>query len=187
MNALAALLAAHAVGADALALVHALRGFGAGAGRGAQATVPTADGGTARLLDESYNANPSSMRAAFALLGAMRPGPSGRRIVVLGDMLELGPHSPALHAGLAEPLVAAGVDAVYCAGPEMTHLWARLPEALRGAQADRADALIPPLRAVLAAGDIVMVKGSNASKVGDIVKALQSGEGPANAAAAAGA
>ena len=94
-------------------------------------------GGQALLIDESYNANPASMRAAISVLGQAGIGTRGRRIAVLGDMLELGPSGPELHAALAESLRANGVDLVFCCGPLMRSLWEALPSNLRGGYADR--------------------------------------------------
>lgn len=83
--------------------------------------------GEATLIDESYNANPASMRAALSVLGQMETGPRGRRIAVLGDMLELGPESASLHAALAEGILANRIDLVFCSGPLMHALWEALP------------------------------------------------------------
>ena len=104
-------------------------------GRGKRHRLQVA-GGHALLIDESYNANPTSMRAAIALLGQAGIGPSGRRIAVLGDMLELGSEGPDLHAGLLDALTDADVDRVYCAGALMKALWQALPRAMRGAYAE---------------------------------------------------
>ena len=104
-NALGALLAAEALGADLDACAAALSRFSPQKGRGARFSVSTSDG-PATIIDESYNANPASMRAALALLGAAKPGPNGRRIAVIGDMLELGPKAEAMHAELAAELSA---------------------------------------------------------------------------------
>ena len=102
-NALGALLAAEALGADLDACAAALAAFSPQKGRGERFALPTPDG-AATLIDESYNANPASMRAALTLLGAAEPGPNGRRIAVIGDMLELGPDGAAMHAELAADL-----------------------------------------------------------------------------------
>jgi UDP-N-acetylmuramoyl-tripeptide--D-alanyl-D-alanine ligase len=128
--------------------------------------------GEALLLDESYNANPASMRAAIDVLGRTPTGPRGRRIAVLGDMLELGAQSGALHAGLAAPLAAAGVDLVFCAGPRMKVLYEALPPARRGGYAESADRIEPALLSALAPGDAVMIKGSNASRMHAIAATL---------------
>ena len=130
-------------------------------------------GGEVLLIDESYNANPASMRAAVALLGQAVPGPSGRRIAVLGDMLELGIDGPRLHAELCGAVEAARIDLVYCSGPQMRALWDALPSRVRGSYAETAAVLQPAVLADVRAGDVVMVKGSLGSKMGPIVKALQ--------------
>ncbi|MDZ7628214.1 MAG: UDP-N-acetylmuramoyl-tripeptide--D-alanyl-D-alanine ligase [Parvularculaceae bacterium] len=172
MNALSVIGAARALGVSAARAASGLKGLAAGQGRGAQTKVRLPSGGEIVILDESYNANPTSMAAAIALLGQMKPRGKGRRIAVLGDMLELGPDAPALHAGLSNALVAANVDRLYVAGALMQNLWASAPEAMRGGAAPNARALAPQVVAAVADGDIVMVKGSNASKVSEIVTAL---------------
>ena len=137
-------------------------------------------GGTALLIDESYNANPASMRAAIALLGQAELGPRGRRIAVLGDMLELGPRVAALHRGLAAPLAEARIDLVYCSGPQMRALWEALPSRRAGRLCrDRGGAGAVACWTPSRAGDVVMVKGSLGSKMGPIVKALQRQYSPA--------
>jgi UDP-N-acetylmuramoyl-tripeptide--D-alanyl-D-alanine ligase len=137
--------------------------------------------GSATLIDESYNANPASMRAAIALLGQAAPEKAGRRIAVLGEMRELGKGSSRMHAELAEPLTAAGIDTVFLAGPLMRSLWDALPERLRGGYAETAAELEPLLREALAPGDVVMVKGSNASRMGPLVDTLKARFAPAAA------
>ena len=113
------------------------------------------------------------MRAALALLGQAPVGARGRRIAVLGDMLELGPQGPQFHAALADAVVDNGVDLVFCAGPLMRSLWEALPSERRGGYARSIRGARKPLcwRAVRA-GDAVLVKGSLGSKMGPIVKAL---------------
>ncbi|HBK92849.1 MAG TPA: UDP-N-acetylmuramoylalanyl-D-glutamyl-2, 6-diaminopimelate--D-alanyl-D-alanine ligase [Parvularcula sp.] len=173
MNALAVLGAARALGVSAAKAASGLKGLSAAQGRGAQTRVTLKSGGEIVILDESYNANPTSMAAAIALLGQLQPKGQGRRIAVLGDMLELGERAPALHAGLSEALVAAGIDRLYVAGALMRNLWDKTPEGVRGAAVENAKALAPLVLADARAGDIVMVKGSNASKVSEIVTALK--------------
>jgi UDP-N-acetylmuramoyl-tripeptide--D-alanyl-D-alanine ligase len=150
----------------------ALNNLKPASGRGARTTLRV-PGGSALLIDESYNANPASMAAAIALLGQAAVGNHGRRIAVLGDMLELGAQGVGLHRGLAEPIEAAGVDLVFCSGPLMRALWEALPSATRGGYAETAAGLQPAVLAVLRDGDAVMVKGSLGSKMGPIVKALE--------------
>ncbi|MEZ5995042.1 MAG: UDP-N-acetylmuramoyl-tripeptide--D-alanyl-D-alanine ligase [Hyphomonadaceae bacterium] len=172
LNSVAALAAADVVGADLEAAAHALEHLRAFDGRGVAQTI-TAPFGDFVLVDDSYNANPASMAAAFATLAARGPAPGGRRIAALGDMLELGPEEHAYHAGLAQPLDAAGIDLVFAAGPRMSALMEALPQARRGGYAESADALIPALAGSLRAGDIVLVKGSNGSKMSRVVEALR--------------
>jgi UDP-N-acetylmuramoyl-tripeptide--D-alanyl-D-alanine ligase len=113
------------------------------------------------------------MAAAIALLGQAPVGARGRRIAVLGDMLELGPSGAELHRALAAPLAAANIDLVYCAGPLMRSLWQALPSSRRGGYAETAAALEPAVLDAVHNGDAVMVKGSLGSKMGPIVKALE--------------
>ena len=171
-NALAVLLAVQSVGADLDAAVKALAFFEAQKGRGERVLVATPNGPFA-LIDESYNANPASMRAAFAMAGTLKPGPRGRRIAVLGDMLELGHHGPSLHEGLAEDLVANGFDLVFAAGPLMRSLVAALPNSISVTWRERAVDLQPAVLEAVQAGDIVIVKGSNGSRMAPIVGALK--------------
>ena len=171
-NSLAVLAASALVGADLALAALALANLKPAPGRGTrvQLTVP---GGSALLIDESYNANPASMAAAIALLGQAPLGPSGRRIAVLGDMLELGREGPAMHRDLAGPVEAAKVDLVFCSGPQMRSLWEALPSNHRGGYAESAAALEPAVLGAIRDGDAVMVKGSLGSKMGSIVKALE--------------
>jgi UDP-N-acetylmuramoyl-tripeptide--D-alanyl-D-alanine ligase len=150
----------------------ALAELKAPAGRGERMTLDL-PGGAVLLIDESYNANPTSMCAALALLGQAPMQGLGRRIAVLGDMLELGPEGAALHAALAESVLANAIDLVYCAGPLMKSLWEALPSERRGGYAENSAALEGDVLGAIAAGDAVMVKGSLGSRMGRIVKALQ--------------
>ena len=172
LNSLAVLTAASLAGADLALAALALNQLRAPVGRGARMTLNVA-GGSALLIDESYNANPASMAAAIALLGQAAIGPQGRRIAVLGDMLELGDQGEVLHAALAGPIDTAHIDLVYCSGPLMHSLWQALPSGRRGGYAETAAQLEPVVLAALRGGDAVMVKGSFGSKMGRIVKALE--------------
>ena len=171
-NSLAVLSAAAIAGADLALAALALAELKPPVGRGERIALDV-PGGAALLIDESYNANPTSMRAALALLGQVPTTGLGRRIAVLGDMLELGLEGPALHAELADAVVASAVDLVYCAGPLMKSLWDALPSERRGGYADSAAALEADVLAAVGAGDAVMVKGSLGSRMGPIVKALR--------------
>ncbi len=172
MNSLAVLAAVSLAGADLALAALALSNWKPAAGRGARMTL-SVPGGEILLIDESYNANPASMRAALALLGQAQVGPQGRRIAVLGDMLELGEAGPRLHAELSGPAEKAEVDLVYCSGPLMRSLWEALPSRLRGGYAETSAALEAAVLEGLRAGDVVMIKGSLGSKMGPIVKALE--------------
>ena len=172
LNSLAVLAAVVLAGADLALAALALSQWQPSTGRGQRSTLSFPDG-EALLIDESYNANPASMRAALALLGQAEIGPRGRRIAVLGDMLELGTEGAQLHAELADAVTAANVDLVYCSGSLMRALWDALPSQVRGGYAETAAALEPSVIAALHAGDAVMVKGSLGSKMGPIAKALQ--------------
>jgi len=169
-NSMAVLLMLDALGVDLGDSLAALGSFEPLAGRGAETRLAVT-GGEAVLIDESYNANPLSMASAIATLGARSV--SGRRIAVLTDMLELGPEAKAFHAGLAEPLAAAAIDLVFCAGPLMESLWNALPPTRRGGYAESAAALAPQVARAIEPGDVVMVKGSNGSKAGVIAAALR--------------
>jgi UDP-N-acetylmuramoyl-tripeptide--D-alanyl-D-alanine ligase len=125
------------------------------------------------LIDESYNANPTSVRAALALLGQVQVAGMGRRIAVLGDMLELGPTGPALHRGLIEAVRANHIDLVYCCGPLMRNLWDALSTGKRGGYAEDSGSLKAQAVAAIRAGDAIMVKGSLGSKMKTIINALE--------------
>lgn len=172
MNSLAVLLAIVEMGADLALAGLALAELSAPKGRGAQTRL-SLPGGPAILIDESYNANPASMRAALSLLADVKPEAGGRRIAVLGDMLELGETSRALHAELAAPIASAAVNVVYCCGPMMHALWENLPAAQRGLYAEASSGLADRLREDLRAGDVIMIKGSLGSRMGPLVEALK--------------
>ncbi len=171
-NALGALLAARALGADIDACAAALAAFSAQKGRGARVSIAAPDG-TVTIIDESYNANPASMRAALKLLGAAKPGPNGRRIAVIGDMLELGCDGAAMHAELAADLSANKVDLLFGTGPLTRALFDAAPASMRAAWAERSSELAAALAGALRAGDVAMVKGSNGSRMGPLVAALR--------------
>ena len=160
-NALAALTTANALGIDGSAAIGAFR---PGAGRGMQRRLM----GGIRLLDESYNANGASVRAALAVLEAM----PGRRIAVLGDMLELGFMGAAEHAALAEP-AADAADVVFTCGTLMRELFDALPADRRGGHAADSAALAPVVAAAVRPGDAVLVKGSLGSRMATVVRALE--------------
>ncbi|WP_406858634.1 UDP-N-acetylmuramoylalanyl-D-glutamyl-2,6-diaminopimelate--D-alanyl-D-alanine ligase [Alsobacter sp. KACC 23698] len=173
MNSLGVLGVVEALGGDLALAAIAMADVTPPSGRGEQIRLP-APGGDIALYDESYNANPASVRAALGVLGQAPVGLRGRRIAVLGDMLELGPEAPELHAGLASAVEENGVDLVFAAGPLMKHLWQALPMEKRGAYAANSAELAPLVAGALRAGDVVTVKGSNGSRTGLVVAALKS-------------
>jgi UDP-N-acetylmuramoyl-tripeptide--D-alanyl-D-alanine ligase len=184
LNSLAVLAAVSLLGADLALSGLALARLQAPTGRGARTTL-TLPNGRALLIDESYNANPASMRAALALLSGAPVGRRGRRIAVLGDMLELGADGAALHRALVDAVVEGDIDLVFCAGPLMQSLWDVLPAERRGAYAPAAAALESQVLAAVRDGDALMVKGSLGSRMGPIVKALTTRYADAPAAASA--
>jgi UDP-N-acetylmuramoyl-tripeptide--D-alanyl-D-alanine ligase len=171
-NSLAVLATAVLVGADLALAALALAELKPVSGRGMPIEIDLA-GGPAMVIDESYNANPASVAAALALLGGAALGPRGRRIAVLGDMLELGSKGKALHRGLVKAVEANAVDLVFCCGPLMRNLWQALPASRRGGYAEDSVALEAQVLSAVRAGDVVMVKGSLGSRMAPIVKALQ--------------
>ena len=167
-NAMAVLAAVNAAGGDLEQAGLALGEMGGIAGRGARFTAKVA-GGEALVIDESYNANPASMRATLAVLAAT---PATRRVAVLGEMRELGEQSEDFHADLAEPVTAAGVEAVLLVGEGMKPLAAALEGRVELVHvADAASARVS-LDAMLRAGDAVLIKGSNGVGLSRVVAAL---------------
>ncbi len=171
LNSLAVILMLDALDVPVETALKALATFEPLAGRGETRQVQTI-GGAFTLIDESYNANPLSMRAGFLSLGARTVAEGGRRVVVLTDMLELGDQSDALHIGLAEAIAAAGLDVVHAAGPQMRLLHDALPASRRGLWAPTAAELAQQAADLVRPGDIVMVKGSNGSKASLVARAL---------------
>jgi UDP-N-acetylmuramoyl-tripeptide--D-alanyl-D-alanine ligase len=183
MNSLAVMAAVRAAGGDLGAAGVALAEMTGLAGRGARVEIEVAGGGHALLIDESYNANPASMRATLAQLGKT---PARRHIAVLGAMKELGEHGPAFHAALAQPLAEAKVDFAILVGDEMSALAdelgksgaAALGKAVRFAHCrNPAEARQALADFGVESGDAILVKGSNSVGLGALVKALAAKEG----------
>ncbi len=172
-NSLAVLAAVAAIGADLARAGEALGRLAPLKGRGERFT-PNLPGGSFLLIDDSYNANPTSMRAAFQVLAQAPIAEGARRIAVLGDMLELGDEAEARHARLAAPLPAQGIDLVFTCGSAMAALHEALPKALRGGHTADSRALVPLVTGALSPGDAVLVKGSAGSRMGLMVEALRS-------------
>ncbi len=170
-NALAVAGAAKLAGADLRSAVKAMADLTPSKGRGTRHVLKVGDG-TITVIDDSYNANPASVRAGIALLRDTPVSQGGRRIAVLGDMLELGSFSKKLHAGLKEPIEEAGIDVVVLGGSEM----AALADAL-GAHAEHrhyntVEEIQPVLLDTVAPGDVVLIKSSNGIRFSRLVSAL---------------
>ena len=171
LSSLAVLAATAALGADVEIAMEALTRMEGLDGRGRRHKVSLPSGAIS-LIDESYNASPVSMRAAIDVLAASKPGAGGRRIAVLGDMLELGPSSAAMHAALAEALTENGIDLVFLVGKQMAALESELPRAMRGGCSTTSDEAIASIIAQLREGDVVTVKASHGIRTDRIVRAI---------------
>lgn len=183
INALAVLLAIKLIGGDMHKAAAAMEKIEPPAGRGKREYLNIGDpDNPVMLIDESYNASPVAMQAAFKVLALIDPGRGGRRIAILGDMLELGATGPKLHADLALPLKAANVDLVYTSGTLMKNLYNNLDPAQQGAHRDTSVELASIVPDVLVPGDVVMVKGSLGSKMNVVVEALRALPSKKNAA-----
>jgi UDP-N-acetylmuramoyl-tripeptide--D-alanyl-D-alanine ligase len=182
-NSLAVVAALDALGANVGQAVPAMAHMSAAKGRGARSEVALKSGHIL-LIDESYNANPASMRSALAALATVPRVRFPRRIAVLGDMLELGKDSGSLHAALNEPVDAAEVDLVFACGPNMQRLYEALPAERRGAWAPTSQEIVAALIGAVRPGDVVMVKGSLGTRMAPLVEALlNQGQQPAPATA----
>ncbi|WP_375274552.1 UDP-N-acetylmuramoylalanyl-D-glutamyl-2,6-diaminopimelate--D-alanyl-D-alanine ligase [Methylorubrum thiocyanatum] len=172
MNSLGVLACIHALGADLARAALSLAALKPPVGRGERTALRVEDG-EAFLIDESYNANPASIRAALTTLAGIETGAKGRRIAVLGDMKELGAAGETLHRELADAVAGNGIDLVFAVGPLMAHLFEALPMAVRGTAAPSAEGVTDAVLATLRPGDAVMVKGSNSMRMVRIVEAVK--------------
>lgn len=182
VNAVGVLAVATAMGADRAESLLGLGAWTPPAGRGTREVLVLDDGedhGSIELIDDAFNANPASMAASLDVLAGTRPRDNvgrvgkGRRIAILGDMLELGPDEAALHAAIAQDPAMAHIDIVHCVGPRMQHLFEALPERQRGQWVATADDLVPAVSRLVDPGDVVLIKGSKGSYVSRVVDALR--------------
>ena len=180
MNAVAALAAAEAAGAEWDIAALDIADWRPPAGRGQQEVIrlDSMVDASFTLIDDAFNANPDSMAAAFDVLAATPTGPGGRRLAILGDMLELGADEVALHAGLATHPALEAVDLVHTVGPRMQALADALPERLRGLHVAQADDLGAQAYGLVQPGDVVLVKGSKGSYVSRVVDVLRNLDHP---------
>jgi UDP-N-acetylmuramoyl-tripeptide--D-alanyl-D-alanine ligase len=170
-NALAVLAGVHAAGGDLALAGLALAEMNGLPGRGRRLRVPAGDG-QAIIIDEAYNANPASMAASLAVLRDVVPARHGRRLALLGAMKELGAHSTMLHAGLAAHVVDAGVAVAVLVGNEMEPLADALKRQVDVRHVADADAALAELAPMLAADDVLLVKGSNSMHLSRVIEAL---------------
>ena len=182
MNGLGALAVAQALGADLALAAQALGRWRPYKGRGVRETIvldPVERHLTLDLIDDSYNANPTSMAAALDVLAAVPVThdigrvSKGRRIAILGDMKELGPDEIALHAGIAHLDAMDNIDVIHCVGPLMKSLHALLPEHKRGQWCETSEELSAAMSGLLDSGDVVLAKGSLSMKLAVIVDAIR--------------
>lgn len=176
LNSLAALAVVEALGADLDKAVATLASVKASAGRGARRRLRFGTG-TIELLDESYNANPASMRAMLAVLARTEPAPGGRRLLAMGDMRELGDGADVYHAGLADAVAASGAAQVFLCGPHMQALWRRLSAEQKAAYQPDSQSLAGDVASALRAGDVIAIKGSLGSKMKTVVDAVLAASG----------
>lgn len=167
MNAVGVLAALAAAGADLAQAAAHLSDWHPPQGRGAVETL-----GGIRLIDDAFNANPASLSAGLATLAGLQ---GGRRVAILGDMLELGTEEVAMHRAVADDPSMAAIDLVHCAGPLMRHLHDALPADKRGQWTQTAAELAAHPDKLISAGDIVLVKGSKSSRISMVVQALRAG------------
>ncbi len=181
-NAVGVLAVAAALGADPVAASFDIALWVPPAGRGAREVIvidAANDAETLDLIDDAFNANPTSLTASLEVIAAAQPTHNvgrivkGRRIAILGDMLELGQDEVQMHTAMADNAHLKSLDLIHCAGPLMHHLWLTLPEEQRGQWAEQAADLVPKISRLVDAGDVVLVKGSKGSKVSLIVDAIR--------------
>ena len=190
-NGLGALAVAGALGLDPVIAATDLGHWAPPKGRGTRERIvlDLVDETGFDLYDDAFNANPASMAAALEVLIGAAPEHGvgslgrGRRIAILGDMLELGPTEAALHRAIADHPGLAAVDLIHCVGPRMKTLWQALPRAQRGHWVEAASELLPQVRSLIDAGDVVLVKGSKGIKVSTLVDGMRKlGQAPATGA-----
>ncbi len=182
MNAVGVLAVVDALGADAGQAARDIATWAPPGGRGTREVVvldPAVTGDTLDLIDDAFNANPTSMTASLEILASASPRDNvgrivkGRRIAILGDMLELGPSEREMHRAIAHDKFLQSLDIVHCVGPRMKYLHDALPEPQRGEWTEDAPAMCAQIARLMDAGDVVLVKGSKGSKVSQVVDAIR--------------
>jgi len=175
MNALGCLAVAKALNLDLAMAAQGLGRWQPPAGRGRRETLllDPANDDRMTLIDDAFNANPASLAAALEVLAGTKPALNGRRIAILGDMLELGPDEAALHRAVADLPAMSAVDLVHCVGPRMRALYDTLPQRKQGKHVVQAEELGAKAHILVRPGDVVLVKGSKGSYVSRVVDALR--------------
>ena len=182
LNAVGVLAVVEALGADPMTAAIDIAGWVPPAGRGTREVIQIDSANedeSLSLLDDAFNANPTSLAASLEVLAAATPTDNvgrivkGRRVAILGDMLELGVQEAQMHKDLAQNPHLLQCDLVHCAGPLMRHLWEALPDHLQGCMAETAGDLAAQVSRLVDAGDVVLVKGSKGSKVSLVVDAIR--------------
>lgn len=177
LNGLGALAVVEALGADGAIAASDIAAWHPPAGRGTREIVVLDDQTDAELalIDDAFNANPASMELSLEVLAAATPPDTraGRRIAILGDMLELGANEMADHAALAALPWIAKIRTVHCVGPRMANLHEALPADKRGEWLESASEMVGLVRKLVRPGDVVLVKGSKGSKVSLVVDAIR--------------
>lgn len=182
VNGMGVLAVVEALGLDAALAAADLARWLPPAGRGMRERIqldPVLSEQVVELIDDAFNANPTSMTAALEVLAAAKPQDGlgriekGRRIAVLGDMLELGPEEMQLHEAVADLPFLANIDLIHCVGPRMNRLWAKLPDNIRGDWVEEAENMADRAHRLIDAGDVVLVKGSKGAKVSKVVDAIR--------------
>ncbi|MCZ2158325.1 UDP-N-acetylmuramoyl-tripeptide--D-alanyl-D-alanine ligase [Bartonella sp. 220] len=171
-NSLGILAVCDAIGIDLEHVLHSLSCFSLQKGRGIRYRLSLPSGGEFHLIDESYNANPASMHAALGLLATGPVGEGGRRIAILGDMLELGVYSEKLHRDLVKPVSLSGADLVFLFGEAMKFLATDLSTYVKVHYAENIEKILPLIFAEISNGDLLMIKSSHSLYSSDIVTAL---------------
>ena len=171
-NSLGLLLAVKNFGIDINVVLPILKNIELSDGRGARVEV-SINGGVIQVIDESYNANPASMVAAFSVLSAQQPKLNGRRVAILGDMLELGAEAAQMHRTLAKDIMAAKIDVVMACGKDMKNCYDSLPIEKQGGFAQNSGLLAKVILGKLQPHDVVMVKGSLGSQMSNIMNKLK--------------
>ncbi|WP_375637658.1 MULTISPECIES: UDP-N-acetylmuramoyl-tripeptide--D-alanyl-D-alanine ligase [unclassified Bartonella] len=171
-NSLGVIAACDAMGVELEPVFLSFRHFSSQKGRGVRYQLSLSNGGEFYLIDESYNANPASMRAALELLATGPVGKEGRRIAILGDMLELGEYSEKLHRDLIKPIRLSGANPVFLFGEAMKSLVSDLSTGVKVHYAENIEKILPLLLAEISSGDLLMVKSSNSLCSSNIVTAL---------------